>query len=234
MRYIDIEYANKKASDFKIYATEYPSIPASSEKVNETQVPGRNGVLRSRTGKYEEVTIPIELNYIGKETEWYSIWRKAKEWLAKRNAILKITDDQDFFYKISCVKLNQNERITRRIGKFTASFVSKDGLSYFCDGANEMSINEARNNPGIICEPIYKITGEGVCNLTVNGVTIRANVAQNLTIDTEKMMAYREDGTLMNTSISGDYEDLYLQPGENSVSITSGFTCKIIPNWRCL
>ena len=234
MRYIDIEYANINASDFRIYATDFPSIPAPKEKVDEIVVPGRNGVLRTRTGKYEEVPIPIEFNYIGEESEWHSIWRKAKMWLANRNAKLKMADDSEYFYRISHVELSQNERLTRRIGKFSAVFMSVDGMSYFYAGAEEMSISKAKSNPGITCEPIYKLSGSGLCTLTVNGNSVKANVSQNLTIDTERMIAYREDGTLVNTSISGDYEDLYLQPGENTVSVTSGFDCKIIPNWRCL
>ena len=48
------------------------------------------------------------------------------------------------------------------------------------------------------------------------------------------MIAYRTDGTMQNTSLTGDYEDLYLIEGENKVSITSGFVLKIIPNWRYL
>ena len=61
-----------------------------------------------------------------------------------------------------------------------------------------------------------------------------ADVGQNLTIDTDRKIAYRADGTLSNTAVSGDYEDLFLQEGENEISITDGFNLKIIPNWRCL
>ena len=39
---------------------------------------------------------------------------------------------------------------------------------------------------------------------------------------------------MMNTSVSGDYEELYLKPGENEISITQGFTLTVIPNWRRL
>ena len=60
-----------------------------------------------------------------------------------------------------------------------------------------------------------------------------ANVGQNLIIDTDRMIAYRSDGTLNNTKVSGNYEDLYLKPGENSVEFSGG-TLKVIPNWRCL
>ena len=70
-----------------------------------------------------------------------------------------------------------------------------------------------------------------MCTLTVNGNEMTANVGQNLTIDTDLMIAYRQDGTLQNTAVTGDYEDLYLVPGDNVISITSGFDLKIIPNW---
>lgn len=93
---------------------------------------------------------------------------------------------------------------------------------------------EIQYNPYDICHPIYKITGNGICTLTVNGKAMKATVGQNLTIDTERMIAYRKDGTMMNTSVSGDYEDLYLKPGENEISITQGFTLTVIPNWRRL
>ena len=60
-----------------------------------------------------------------------------------------------------------------------------------------------------------------------------ANVAENLTIDTDRMIAYRSDGTLSNTKVSGNYEDLYLKPGENKIEFTGG-TLAVVPNWRCL
>ena len=51
---------------------------------------------------------------------------------------------------------------------------------------------------------------------------------------TDRLMAYRKDGELMNTSVYGDYAELHLLPGENTVYISRGFDLKVIPNWRCL
>jgi hypothetical protein len=48
------------------------------------------------------------------------------------------------------------------------------------------------------------------------------------------MIAYRTDGTMMNTSVSGDYEEMWLRAGENDVAITSGFTLTVIPRWRIM
>ena len=73
-----------------------------------------------------------------------------------------------------------------------------------------------------------------MCTLTVNGNEIKANVGQNLTIDSDLMMAYRKDGIVMNTSVKGDYDGLWLNAGDNTITITDGFELKIQPNWRCL
>ena len=68
--------------------------------------------------------------------------------------------------------------------------------------------------------------------LTEKGMYI-LNVGQNLTIDTDRMIAYRSDGTLNNTQVTGNYEDMYLLNGENEISFSGG-ELKVIPNWRCL
>lgn len=234
MSYIDIEYNKMLGSNLGIYATRYPAIPAAVERVDEIDVPGRNGKLHIRRKCFEETVIPVEFNYIGKESLWNERWREAKEWLSCINAELILGDDSEFFYRISKVTLSSNERLSRRTGKFTASFITKDGLSYLKRGNQAIDYSKISKNPGIFSQPIYIITGEGACTLTVNGKSVTANVAQNLTIDTERMISYREDGTLQNTAISGNYEDLYLQEGENTITVTEGFECKVIPRWRCL
>lgn len=234
MEYIDIEYNGMLGSSLGVYATKYPSIPAAEEDIEEKSIPGRSGKLHIRKQCFKETVIPIEFNYIGKEELWNERWRKAKEWLSAVNAELSFGDDPNFYYRISKVTIGSNERVSRRVGKFVASFTTTDGLTYFESGNLATDYAELLENPGIFSQPIYIITGEGMCTLTVNGKSITANVAQNLTIDTERMISYREDGTLQNTAISGNYEDLYLQEGKNIITVTDGFECKVIPRWRCL
>lgn len=231
---IDIEYNGMLGSNIGIYATKYPSVPAAEERIEEISVPGRSGLLHVRKKCFEQTTIPIEFNYIGKEELWNERWRQAKEWLAAMGSELSFGDDPNFYYRISKVVIGSNERMSRRTGRFVASFVTKDGLSYYKSGNAEIDCKKIPSNPGIFSQPIYKIIGEGTCILTVNGKSVEANVSQNITIDTERMISYREDGTLQNAAVSGDYEDLYLQEGENKITITNGFECKVIPRWRCL
>lgn len=229
----EIEYGGILASSLGVYATRYPTIPAPKERVNEIEVPGRSGKLIEKTGEYEETEIPIDFNFTSKKDGWDDTCDEIKKWISQMNEKL-IIGESDTYYRIQMVYLDGIERLSNRIGKFTARFLTKDGLQYMVDGETEVDNKKIRYNPGIYSKPIYLISGEGICTITVNGKSVRANVGQNLTIDTARMLSYRNDGTLLNTAISGNYEDLYLQPGENQISITDGFELKIIPNWRCL
>ena len=70
----------------------------------------------------------------------------------------------------------------------------------------------------------------------MNGKHISVNVGQNLIIDTDRKISYRENGILNNVALSGDYEDLYFVEGNNTVEIVNGnnFEITIQPNWRCI
>ncbi len=230
--YQDVEYNGMKGSNLRLFAKERPAIPAAKKRGEEIVVPGRDGILFRDTGEYEPTEIAIAFNYIGKEEDWARIWRRAQDWLGAMNCRLRFADDARCFFWITKVQLSEAERTSKRIGNFKATFLTRDGLYYLEDGLREYEIADVRWNPYGNAHPIYKITGEGVCALSVNGREMIANVGQNLTIDTERMMTYRTDGILQNTAVTGDYEWLYLKKGENKITITNGFRLKVIPNWR--
>ena len=62
----------------------------------------------------------------------------------------------------------------------------------------------------------------------------KSTVSTKAYIDTDLMITLNNDSAWANTTVTGDYEDLWLKPGSNSFAITSGFTCSLTPNWRCL
>ena len=70
-----------------------------------------------------------------------------------------------------------------------------------------------------------------MCSSYLNGKSMTANVGQNMTIDTRLMVSYRKDGAMMNTAVSGDYSDLWVVHGSNTISITEGFLLEIRPRW---
>lgn len=231
MRY-SIQFNGEKCEDYGILPVKRPNIPAPSKDRKTTTIPGSSGILTIDNERYEPVKIPVKFNFFIGENEWNEMFRSAKRWLSGSGE-LEFSDDNDFFYKVYYIDIDTCERDMRRIGKFQADFIC-DPLAYLKAGKFEYDSSEVLYNPYHEAQPVYKITGEGECRLTVNGKRMRANVGQNLVIDTKRMIAYRADGALNNTAVSGDYQDLYLKEGDNQIEISPGFSLKVIPNWRSL
>ena len=231
--YQDIEYNGIRSSSIGVFVRERPSIPAARIRREEIVIPGRDGALYRTDGNYEPTEIPVQMNYICAVTQWEAKWRKIQRWLSATNGLLRFSDDDGFFFKISHVELEEVERPSARVGIFEAVFVTRDGLHYLNSGLREYTPEEIGWNQYEESKPVYRISGEGLCTLIVNGKEMKANVGQNLTIDTERMISYRQDGALQNTAVSGKYADLHLKRGQNEIQISPGFDLRITPNWRC-
>lgn len=254
-----VEFNNTICTDIRLQPVDRPSIPAAEYDYEEVEVKGRDGTLHIDNKRHKPLEIEQEFNYIGKEEEWAQIWRAAKKWLSARNAPLEFPDDPDYFYHVYYVKLETNERVTKRIGRFKASFIcapymylkagrvekKQEFYPVFLSTANGTPILEAGGNTIFttcmsktvlnaldICHPLYRIVGNGICSFSVNGNWMHANVQGELIIDTELQAAYREDGVKMNQKVTGDYTKLYFQSGKNELMIGSEFDFYITPRWR--
>lgn len=225
-------FKGRRCEDYGIYIMTRPNISSPLRDMELLKIPGKSGILIRDNKRYEPIEIKVDFNFIASENTWNEKFRKAKRWLSGSGE-LELSDDIDFFYKVYSAEIVDSERVMKRIGRFGAKFTC-DPFMYLKNGKREYDMSDVLYNPYDVSHPVYKITGEGVCKLSVNGQEMRANVGQNLIIDTERMIAYRTDGTMQNTSVAGDYEDLYLQEGDNQITSTSGFNLKIIPNWRSL
>lgn len=230
-----IIYNNKKSIDMGAYVIKRPNVPSPQKRFEEVVIAGRDGSLLITEGTFENIDIEVQLNYMSPPEEWASTYRRIKNWLQapKGKRRLQFSDDLGFFYKVKKVVVGTNERTSIRIGAITPIFTC-DPYMYAESGTIAIPPKEAELNPYDISKPIYIITGEKAGTLTVNGHEMTVNVGQNLTIDTDLMIAYREDGTLQNAAVTGNYENLYLLPGENTIGITDGLSLSVIPNWRTL
>ena len=223
-------YNDVSSASFGILPVTRPDIPAPEIRVEEIEVPGRDGVLIETDNCYGTITIPVEFNFLTRPSTWQDVYRKAKKWI-RGNGKLWFSDDPEFFYKVLYCKIIDTERTTKRLGNFKVEFTC-DPYCYVMRGTSEYPVSDVLYNPYAVSHPTYKITGNGSCILTVNGKNMAATVGQNLTIDTDLMLAYRTDGSIMNGLVTGNYEDLFLIEGNNQISITSGYELSVIPNWR--
>lgn len=228
-----IKRNGKTNREMGILATR-PSIPSTEYQYETYDIPGRDGQLYHELSAVKDIPIKIKFSFACKQEKWQEKFRKARKWLLKKeDNYLELSDDTDYFYIVKHTKIEESEREVKEIGEFEVEFIC-DGYQYLKTGLHEYEKEEILYNPYAIAHPVYFITGNGKCTLTVNGKEMTAEVGQNLTINTDLMLAYRKDGTIRNTAVKGDYQDLFLQEGDNTITITNGFKLKVRPNWRSL
>lgn len=90
-----------------------------------------------------------------------------------------------------------------------------------------------RNRGNINSKPKITIYGSGTINLYLNGsqiFVINLASAGYITIDASQMNAYQGD-ILMNRSVTGDYENLSLNVGTNTISWTGSVTEIIVEDF---
>ena len=224
----------KTNTEVGILVKERPAIPAPEYKYETVEIPGRDGSLYSEEGFVDDITIKITFVFACEPAKWQDLFRKARRWLlSKEDDQLVLGDMSGDYYKVKHTVIGSSEREVKQVGEFEVEFTC-NGYQYLNKGRYEYDKDEVLYNPYSISHPIYYITGNGKCTLAVNGYDFTAEVGQNVTIDTDMMLAYRKDGRIMNTSVTGDYQELYLQEGDNTIEITEGFSIKVRPNWRCL
>lgn len=223
-----IIYNDKTNLDVNLLVAARPSKPSPEMEYEEVKVPGGKTLYREKG--YRDIEIPIPFNFMSKYS-WDEDFRLMKKWLlSKINNKLKFSDDLEVFYKVNKVTIETPERIMKKTGKFNAIFTCEPYIYY---DEEEVKLEKYIYNNNLISKPIYRIVGEGYVTLNINNKVIKANVGQELIIDTDKGLCYRE-GIVNNVALEGRYEDMYLKEGENTFSWTNGFKIYILPNWRCL
>lgn len=223
-----IIYNDKTNLDVNLLIASKPYKPSPVMEYEEIKVPGGKTLYREKG--YNDIEIPISFNFMSKYS-WDKDFRIIKEWLlSKVNSKLKFSDDLEVFYRVNKVTIDTPERSIKKIGKFNAIFTCEP---YVYIDENERELSSFLCNNYLISKPVYRILGEGYLTLNINNNVIKANIGQELIIDTDKGLCYRE-GIVDNVALEGRYEDMYLLEGENTFSWTEGFEIYITPNLRCL
>lgn len=82
-----------------------------------------------------------------------------------------------------------------------------------------------RNRGNVFSRPTVTVYGSGNVEMTINAVTVLSFSIEggSITIDAAEMNAYHGDA-LMNRHVTGDYSDLRLNVGENTISCSGDVT----------
>lgn len=225
MRNYDIQYNGVTGASHGLILYDYPEFGGAEKSYETYPVAGRLGELVGVDDYKSNLTITCVFSVISKAL--MDSIRGIKDWLSG-NGELVLSDSPDIYYKVWKIDYDGIERELRHYGRFTAIFTCTP-YEYRLDGKN--AVDAPDFNPYSLSRPSYLITGNGTCTLTVNGKNMTATVNGDLEINTELMLSTRQDGTLQNTAVTGNYDDLYLQHGENQISITAGYGLQVMPNW---
>lgn len=228
-----IFYNGESCKDVGLSVISRPTIPVPEREYDTIKVEGRDGELHRDKKTYKDIEIPISFNFVSKTPDvWAQDLRKVKKWLysGKDNRLI-LSDDPEYYYKVKKAVMSDTERKAKRKGKFEIVFTCESYM-YRIDGQDEKEIGEYLYNPYMESQPVYKIYGNGEITLEVNGNQVTAVVTEQLNIDTKLEICYNAANEISNAALTGKYEGLYLQEGDNNFKYTEGFSVVLVPNWR--
>ena len=225
MKKVIIEYNGETSEDHWCFLNDYPEFSGGSKQYNTYAVPGMDGELVETNDYLSNLQINCTFSIISKT--FMDNVRNIRSWLSGTGELV-ISDSPDVFYKVWKIEYGDIAREIRKFGTFTVSFVCTP-FEVLKDG--QIPVSSVTFNPADKAKPIYTITGEGLCTLTVNGYEFTANIGQEAVINSERQLSYKNDGQSINTDVTGDYEKLWLPHGENTVTVSSGFSLSVVPQW---
>ena len=150
------------------------------------------------------------------------------------------SNEEDKYYNYQVVDQIDFDRLIRfRTAKVKMhvqpfKYSTVEGVRTFnITNQTQITINNSGN---YVSKPVISITGSGTINLSVNGYEVLVielgEDATTITIDTANMEAYNQNTSeLMNRSVTGDYDNLYLNAGSNTISWTGTITQIQITNY---
>lgn len=236
-----ITYNNITSQSLGIEIVRRPDIPAPEPIYEPYVIPGRDGILMPADITYGPLEIDVEMNFIAGTADTVgAAYRAAKNWLSGSGE-LSFSDDTTVFYRVYQASITEAERTSRRIETFTAHFVC-DPYTYFTAGktAQEytgsgtgITVVRFTNPHSVESHPTYTaiLASAGYVGVGGNLLTL----PRSAVIDTERgIVTDYANGDIINAETSGNFEDLYLVPGENLINLSKVSSLKIVPNWRAL
>lgn len=210
-----------------------PPITKPKQRTQTEEIDGRDGdiVTTLGYGAYDK-TIDIGL-YGDFDIEDIMTYFNSK-------GTVTFSNEEDKYYNYQIVEQIDFDRLIRfktakvRMHVQPFKYSAVEGTRTFnITSEEEITINNSGN---YVSKPVISITGSGSINLSVNGYEVLVielgEDATTITIDTANMEAYNQNTSeLMNRSVTGDYDNLYLNAGSNTISWTGTITQIQITNY---
>lgn len=208
-----------------------PPISKPLMRTNIEEIDGRDGDIVTKLG-YSAYDKEISIGLYGN----YDIDQVIKYFNSEGNVIF--SNEPDKYYKYQIINQIDFEKLIRFKTADVTFHVqpfkySVNDNSYTLDIVDNVDNFIIENKGNVKSKPTITIYGSGTINLSLNGMQIFViDLGDNeyITIDSAEMNAYKGN-TLMNRKIIGDYSNLSLIEGNNTISWTGTVTKVVIENY---
>lgn len=229
----NIKFKGVSSKTFPLTITEPPQVShASLIHANEYTIPGRNGELYSTATYRESAEISVKMALVptgSGNSAYQTALRQVRQWLQGTGKLI-LGDVTDSYYEVQKVVIATDNRVILRYGTLEAKFTVYP-YEFLNSGDDATTSYSTITNSGDVSHPLYKITGAGSGVLTVNNKTMNFTNADTTYIDVRRQIAYDGSNNSRNKYLTGDYNNLVLKHGTNTISISSGFTLVVYTKW---
>jgi predicted phage tail component-like protein len=208
-------------------------ISKPAQRVQQEQIDGRDGDIVTPLGfaAYDKV-VKIGLTYE------YDIDDIIEFFNSSGKVVFSNEPDKYYNYAIynqidfaRLIRFKTAE-VTFHVQPFKFSDV-ENARTFNISGSSEIQV---RNNGNYFSRPTISISGFGIVNLYINGTQLLTldlgNTRRTIIIDSTELNAYNEDKTLLlNRLVSGDYDNIRLKVGNNSITFTGSVFQVVIENY---
>lgn len=216
-----------------LYISKLPPISKPLQRTNIEEIDGRDGDIVTTLG-YSAYDKEMEIGLFGD----YNIDEIIS--FFTQEGTITFSNEPDKYYKfkiINDINFEEFQRFKTATVVFHCQpfkFSTTEGTRTFTTFPSNTVV--ICNNGNVYSKPTLTLTGSGTINLSLNGVQVAvvtlANEGETIEIDLDKLEAYNPaTKVLKNRQVTGDYENLYLKVGNNTISWTGTITSVKLKNY---
>lgn len=216
-----------------LYISKLPPISKPLQRTNIEEIDGRDGDIVTTLG-YSAYDKEMEIGLFGD----YNIDEIIS--FFTQEGTITFSNEPDKYYKFKIIN-NINFEEFQRFKTATVVFHCQPFKFSTTEGTRTFTTFPSNtvvicNNGNVYSKPTLTLTGSGTINLSLNGVQVAvvtlANEGETIEIDLDKLEAYNPaTKVLKNRQVTGDYENLYLKVGNNTISWTGTITSVKLKNY---
>lgn len=214
-----------------ILITALPTIKKPAMRTNVEEIDGRDGNIVTNLG-FSAYTKTLKLALIYPYSEYRTTLNDLLADLAVTSGTIVFSNEPSYVYDYHLTGEVEFEKLVR-FKEMEIEFEVQPFKHLLNEGNITLAAKKTINNNGnYFSKPTYDIVGSGTVTVTVNSnapVTIDMSSASEIIIDSEELNAYF-NGNYLNRIVTGEYSNLWLNKGSNTITIsgmTSGKITKV-------